>query len=471
MVVGLEVHTELLTRTKLFCGCPNRFGAEPNTLTCPVCLGLPGSLPVLNERAVELAMAIGFALGCTVAPSTFHRKNYFYPDMPKDYQISQYDLPINVDGRIELDDGTVVSIVRAHLEEDTGKTTHLGATGRIHGAARSLVDYNRSGVPLVEIVSGPDMSSPEQAHAYVKELRSILVATGASDGRMEEGSLRIDANVSVRRVGEGLGTRCEIKNLNSLRSLQRAIEHEAARQVELIQSGERVRQETRHWNEDAGHTSTMRSKEEADDYRYFLEPDLVEVAPDADWQARVRDTLPALPAERRRALGSVLGEPTPAQRDAISLVVELGLDEFVVGAVGAGAEGARALARAANELAGAVDAGSQLTIDAFASVVMMEQGGELTATQAKSVIAELVQSGGDPRAIAERRGFESLSGGELTSTIDALVEAHREEWRRYLDGDDKLASFFVGQVMKSTRGQADGQAVTAELDRRRQLGR
>ncbi|HET9090344.1 MAG TPA: Asp-tRNA(Asn)/Glu-tRNA(Gln) amidotransferase subunit GatB, partial [Acidimicrobiales bacterium] len=272
MVVGLEVHTELLTATKMFCGCANHFGSSPNTNVCPVCLGLPGSLPVLNERAVELAMAIGVALHCTIAPSTFHRKNYFYPDMPKDFQISQYDLPINSSGYVDLPDGSRVGIERAHLEEDTGKSTHLGASGRLHGADRSLVDYNRSGVPLVEIVSAPDITSSVQARAYASELRGILIATGASDGRMEEGSMRIDANVSVRRQGEGLGTRCEIKNLNSLRSLGRAIDYEAARQVALIEDGGTVRQETRHWDETRGETSTMRVKEEAEDYRYFREP-------------------------------------------------------------------------------------------------------------------------------------------------------------------------------------------------------
>ncbi|MEO7442689.1 MAG: Asp-tRNA(Asn)/Glu-tRNA(Gln) amidotransferase subunit GatB, partial [Acidimicrobiales bacterium] len=252
MVIGLEVHCELRTATKLFCGCRNNFGDEPNTNVCPVCLGLPGSLPVLNRHAVELALRIGLALGCQVRPSVFHRKNYFYPDMPKDYQVSQYDQPINVDGHLELPDGSVVGIERAHMEEDTGKTTHMGGGGRIHDAAWSLVDYNRAGVPLVEIVSRPDITGAEQARAYVSELRSILVATGASDGRMEEGSLRVDANVSVRRAGNAtLGTRCEIKNLNSLRSLGRAIEHEADRQVALLADGGRVKQETRHWDEEA----------------------------------------------------------------------------------------------------------------------------------------------------------------------------------------------------------------------------
>ncbi|MDQ1438759.1 MAG: aspartyl-tRNA(Asn)/glutamyl-tRNA(Gln) amidotransferase subunit, partial [Acidimicrobiaceae bacterium] len=245
IVIGLEVHCELKTRTKLFCGCRNAFGDQPNTNVCPVCLGLPGSLPVLNEQAVELAMRIGAALHCRIEPSLFHRKNYFYPDMPKDYQVSQYDEPINVDGYLDLADCSQVGIERAHMEEDTGKTTHVGGGGRIHDAEYSLVDYNRAGVPLVEIVSRPEISSAEQARAYVSELRSILVATSASDGKMEEGSLRVDANVSVRRPGEPLGTRCEIKNMNSLRSLGRAIDYEVRRQIDLISEGGSVYQETR----------------------------------------------------------------------------------------------------------------------------------------------------------------------------------------------------------------------------------
>ncbi len=272
-VVGLEVHCELSTATKLFCGCRNAFGEEPNTNVCPVCLGLPGSLPVINRRAVELALRIGTSLNCRAQRSIFHRKNYFYPDMPKDYQISQYDEPINVDGWLELPDGSRVGIERAHMEEDTGKTTHVGGGGRIHEADHSLVDYNRAGVPLVEIVSRPDIRSAGQARAYVTELRSILVATGSSDGRMEEGSLRVDANVSVRPEGTTeYGTRCEVKNLNSLRSLQRAIDYEVARQIALLEAGERVAQETRHWDEAEGSTHALRSKEEANDYRYFPGP-------------------------------------------------------------------------------------------------------------------------------------------------------------------------------------------------------
>src|SRR4051795_579524 len=303
-VVGLEVHCELSTATKLFCGCRNAFGDEPNTNICPVCLGLPGSLPVLNKQAVESAMRIGLALHCTVQSSIFHRKNYFYPDMPKDYQVSQYDIPINATGWLELPSGKRVGIVRAHMEEDTGKTTHVGGGGRIHEASHSLVDYNRAGVPLVEIVSEPDMRSAEEGRSYVDELRAILVATGASDGKMEEGSLRVDANVSVRPRGSTeFGTRCEIKNMNSLRSLGRAIEYEARRQIDLIGAGEKVTRETRHWDEGSGRTSAMRSKEEAYDYRYFPEPDLVPVAPDEQWQKTVEESLPVLPAERRGAEG------------------------------------------------------------------------------------------------------------------------------------------------------------------------
>ncbi|TMK85058.1 MAG: Asp-tRNA(Asn)/Glu-tRNA(Gln) amidotransferase subunit GatB, partial [Actinobacteria bacterium] len=285
-VIGLEVHCELSTATKLFCGCRNAFGDEPNTNICPVCLGLPGSLPVINRRAVEFAMRIGEALHCTVQRSIFHRKNYFYPDMPKDYQVSQYDLPINVRGWIELRSGARIGITRAHMEEDTGKTTHVGGGGRIHEAGYALVDYNRAGVPLVEIVSDPDIRSAEEAHDYVTELRAILAAIDVSDVKMEEGSLRVDANVSVRPAGsDEFGTRCEIKNLNSLRSLVRAVEYEVRRQIDVVQAGDRVVQETRHWNEEEGRTHSLRSKEEAFDYRYFPEPDLVPLEPSDDWLA------------------------------------------------------------------------------------------------------------------------------------------------------------------------------------------
>ena len=462
MVVGLEVHCELATATKLFCGCRNAFGDEPNTNVCPVCLGLPGSLPVLNRHAVELAMRVGLALHCRVEPSLFHRKNYFYPDMPKDYQVSQYDQPLNVGGWLDLPDGSRVGVTRAHMEEDTGKTTHVGGGGgRIHGADHSLVDYNRAGVPLVEIVSEPDIRSADQAKAYVNELRAILVAIGASDARMEEGSLRIDANVSMRRSGaEAFGTRAEIKNLNSVRSLGRALDYEVRRQVERLEAGEAIVQETRHWNEDEGRTSSMRSKEEAYDYRYFPEPDLVPLAPSDEWLAEVWAALPVLPADRRVALAEAAG--VPPNDPAVGTVVHQRLDDLVVAAIEAGAEGRLALNRAANELAhrAAPDPRS------FAKVLRMEGDGRLTATQAKAVLAELVSSGGDPEDIARAKGFEALEGDVVAAAVDAAIAGHPGEWERYAGGEAKLAGFFVGKVMAATSGKADGKAVTALLRER-----
>src|SRR5918998_1662300 len=373
MVIGLEVHTELATATKLFCGCPNNFGDDPNTNVCPVCLGLPGSLPVLNEQVVELSMRLGRALGCEVRRSIFARKNYFYPDMPKDYQVSQYDLPINVEGSLELPSGRRIGIERAHIEEDTGKSTHVGGGGRITDAGHSLVDYNRAGVPLLEIVSKPDLRSADEARAYVSELRAILLATGASDAKMEEGSLRVDANVSVHHPGEPFGTRCEIKNLNSLRSLGRAIEYEAARQIDLIEAG---------------------------------------------------------------------AEPT------------------------------RLLTHVEHNLA--VEGARGLDPQRLAALVTMETDGELTATQAKAVLAEMVTTGDDPAAIAKAKGFEAMGADALTAVVDEVIAGNEQEWARYVDGDDKargkLTGFFVGQVMKATRGQADGKAVTTLLRERAAAG-
>ena len=472
MVIGLEVHCELKTATKLFCGCPNVFGDEPNTTVCPNCLGLPGSLPVLNQQAVELAMAIGTALHCEIRPSTFHRKNYFYPDQAKDYQISQYDEPINVNGHLDLPDGFRVGIERAHMEEDTGKTSHAGASGRIHGADYSLVDYNRSGVPLVEIVSDPDMRTADQARAYVTELRAILVASGASDGKMEEGSMRVDANVSVRRtVDDPFGTRCEIKNLNSVRSLGRAIEYEAGRQIALIESGERVIQQTRHWDEGAGRTEALRSKEDAYDYRYFLEPDLVPLVPDAEWIRAVGDTLGMMPAARRSRLAALLddaGGMTDAQRDQVTTVVDLGLDDLVVVAVAAGVGSGLALARTANEAATDADAARVLDPKSYVELLTLEAQGSLSATQAKSVLADLLAAGGgDPAAIARDKGFEAMSEDSLADTVAQAVADNPDEWSRFCEGDDKLAGFFTGLVMKATKGQANGKAVAAELRRLR----
>jgi aspartyl-tRNA(Asn)/glutamyl-tRNA(Gln) amidotransferase subunit B len=466
-VIGLEVHTELATRTKLFCGCPNRFGDEPNTNVCPVCLGLPGSLPVLNEQAVTLAMRLGRALHCEVRRSIFARKNYFYPDMPKNYQISQYDLPINVEGRLELPhSGSTVGIERAHIEEDTGKSTHVGGGGRIHDAGYSLVDYNRAGVPLLEIVSKPDLRSADDARAYVSELRAILLATGASDAKMEEGSLRVDANVSIHRPGDPLGTRCEIKNLNSLRSLGRAIDYEARRQIELIESGETVRQETRHWNEDEGRTGTLRTKEEAEDYRYFPEPDLVPLDPGDEWISRVDAELPVLPAARRTALAAAAGVGSNA--GAVAIAVERRLDGLALAAIAAGGDPARVLTHVEHNLA--VEGAEALDPAKLAALVSMETAGELTATQAKAVLAEMVASGDDPAAIAEAKDYEAMSADDLAAVVDQVIAANADQWTRFVEGDDKLrgklTGFFVGQVMEATHRRADGGAVTALLRQR-----
>ena len=466
-IIGLEVHCELATATKLFCGCPNRFGDEPNTNVCPVCLGLPGSLPVLNEQAVELSMRLGRALDCEVRRSVFARKNYFYPDMPKDYQISQYDLPINTDGRLELPSGQVIGIERAHIEEDTGKSIHVGGGGRIHDAGYSLVDYNRAGVPLLEIVSRPDLRSADDARVYVSELRAVLLTTGASDAKMEEGSLRVDANVSVRREGTpAFGTRCEVKNMNSLRSLGRAIDYEVRRQIDVREAGGAIRQETRHWNEAEGRTGTLRVKEEAEDYRYFPEPDLVPLDPGDEWVARIDAALPVLPAARRTRLAAAAG--VGSTDGPVAVAVARGLDELALDAIAAGADAGRVLTHVEHNLA--VEGADAVDPTRLAALVKLETSGELTATQAKAVLAEMVASGDDPAAIARAKGFEAMGADALGTALDEILAAHPDEWSRYVAGDDKargkLNGFFVGQVMRATKGQADGKAVTALLRER-----
>ena len=464
-VVGLEVHVELATDTKLFSAAPSRFGDEPNTNVTPVCLGLPGSLPVLNRRAVELAIAVGLALNCEIRPSIFHRKNYFYPDMPKDYQVSQYDQPICSDGWLDVPGANRVGIERAHLEEDAGKTTHLGgADGRIHGAVGALVDYNRAGTPLLEIVSRPDIGSAAEASAYVEELRAILLALGASDARLEEGSMRVDANISVRPAGsDELRTRCEVKNVNSLRSLRNAIDYEARRHIGLYQSGEQPIQETRHWSTD-GRTHSLRSKEEADDYRYFPEPDLVPLAPDPEWISRVRAAMPALPAAQRERLGE-LG----ADLDDAQIIVNRGLASLVLDAVGAGAGANRTVMHAVQNLA--LDGAELLDATQLASLVQMEAAGQLTATQAKTVLGVMCErahdGNADPGAIAAELGFEAMDSSELETLVDQAIADHPEAWQKFCAGEAKVAGVFVGAVMKATRGQADGKAVNQLLAQRR----
>jgi aspartyl-tRNA(Asn)/glutamyl-tRNA(Gln) amidotransferase subunit B len=458
-VIGLEVHCELATRTKLFCGCPNRFGAEPNTNVCPVCLGLPGSLPVLNAKAVELAARIGLALNCQVAYSTFHRKNYFYPDMPKDFQISQYDEPICRAGWLDLPSGRRVGITRAHMEEDTGKSIHRGGSGRILGSEYSLVDYNRAGVPLVEIVSGPDIRSAAEAKEYVGELRSILVAIGASDGKMEEGSLRVDANISLRRIGEDeFGTRCEIKNLNSLRSLGRALEFEAARQAEILEGGGSVQQQTRHFDESAGVTIGMRSKEEADDYRYFPEPDLVPVEPAVAWLEELADSMPKLPAARRAALADLVSSDGrgAAPPEAVAVTVGLGLEEMVMAC---GQNARIGLNRMANEVASRTEMAGRLNQDDFVLLVGMEASGRLSASQSKVVLVEMLETGGSPDEIVAAKGFEPMSDETLATTVMTVLEGNPAEAARLIEGDKKVTQFLMGQVMKATSGRANARSV------------
>jgi len=465
LVVGLEVHVELATATKLFSASPNRFGDEPNTNIDPVTLGLPGALPVLNEQAVELAMRVGLALNCTVQPCTFHRKNYFYPDMPKAYQISQYDQPLNVDGFLELPGGKRIGIERAHMEEDAGKSTHAGATGRVHGATASLIDLNRAGVPLVEIVSRPDIRSADEARQYVNELRAILVAVEASDAKMEEGSMRVDANVSVRLPGQPLGTRCEIKNVNSVRSVGRAIEYEARRQIDLIESGQSVRQETRHWDENDGRTHTLRAKEDADDYRYFLEPDLVPLAPSHEWIQRVHHALPPLPAARRAHLATCTGFAPDSE--AVVSVVERGQDHYVLAVGHVGGDPGRALVYVKEAFA---DQGIEPAVPALdiAALTNLEVEGTITATQAKAILADLLANGGgDPAAIAAAKGFEALDTSALESVVDQAIAEQADAWAKFCAGDGKAMGAIVGAVMKATQGKADGKLVTALLNQKR----
>ena len=466
LIVGLEVHVELATRTKLFSGSPNRFGDEPNVNIDPVTLGLPGALPVLNRQAVELAMRIGVALNCTIQPCIFHRKNYFYPDMPKAYQISQYDIPLNIDGFLELPSGTTIGVERAHLEEDTGKSTHVGgATGRIHGSDYSLIDFNRAGVPLVEIVSRPDIRTSEHAREYVSELRAILEVIGASDAKMEEGSMRVDANVSVHKPGTPFGTRCEIKNVNSIRALGRAIDYEARRQIDVLDTGGVIRQETRHWDDAEGRTHTLRVKEDADDYRYFPEPDLVPVAPDDAWVQAVRDNLPMLPAARRSALSVLTGYDT--RSEAIIVVVERAQHDYVQAVADAGGDAVRALIYVQQAFA---DAGPAPAVPAkdLAALTILERDGKLSATQAKTVLSELVENGGgDAAAIAAAKGFEAMDNSAVEAMVDEAIAADPDAWAKYCAGEEKAAGAIVGRVMKASKGQADGKVVSAIMQSRR----
>ncbi len=474
-VIGLECHVELSTHTKMFCGCPNVFGAPPNTNVCPVCLGHPGTLPVPNAAAIEGTITIGLALGCRIATSSlFHRKNYFYPDMPKNFQISQYDLPLCVDGHLDIEvDGrtTTVGITRVHLEEDTGKTTHAGHTGRIGAADYALEDYNRAGVPLVEVVSEPDMRSPEEARAYLTELRATLLTLGVSDVRMEEGSLRCDANISLRPEGSTeLGVKVEIKNMNSIRSVERALRFELERQTEALVAGRRIDQETRHWDEHAGVSTPGRSKEYASDYRYFPEPDLSPIEPDAELVERLRRTLPELPGARRRRFESRY-ELEPR------LAALVGTDgdwaAYFEETVGLGADPRATANWMTGDLAALLNehrvdlTASKVTPKHLAALVQLFAGDVVSSAGAKQALAEAFDTGDDIDAIVERRSLRQLSDA---STLEAIVEEviaeHPGPVEQFRSGKEGVVGFLVGQVMRKTNGAANPK-VAADLLRTR----
>jgi aspartyl-tRNA(Asn)/glutamyl-tRNA(Gln) amidotransferase subunit B len=470
-VIGLETHVELGTNTKMFCGCPTGFGAEPNTQICPVCLGLPGSLPVANKAAIEATIRIGLALNCRIASwCRFARKNYFYPDMPKNFQISQYDEPLCVDGWLDVDvDGEVVrvGIERVHLEEDTGKTMHVGgSTGRIHGATESLVDYNRAGIPLVEIVTKPVPGTGAQAplvgRAYVTELRDVIRTLGVSDVRMEQGSLRCDVNTSLNRPGEPWGTRTETKNVNSLRSVERAIRSEIIRQAGVLDSGGRIIQETRHFHEDSGDTTSGRSKEEATDYRYFPEPDLAPLEPDPAWVSTLRDALPELPREHRRRLQQAWGMNDKDMQSALNA----GAVELIEATVAAGAspEGARKwwlgeLARRANEQ-GVELAAVGATPAQVAELQALVEAGTLNDKLARTVLEGVVAGEGGPAEVMASRGLALVSDtGALNQAVDEAIAANPEIAAKIRDGKVEAAGVLIGAIMKTTKGQADAKTV------------
>ncbi len=468
-VIGIETHVELSTRSKMFCGCPADFHAEPNTNICPTCLGLPGALPVPNETAIEMIAKIGLALNCRIAEhSIFHRKNYFYADLPKNYQISQYDLPVCVEGKLELTDGSTVGIERVHQEEDTGKSVHVGGDGRITSAEYSLLDFNRSGIPLVEIVTHPDLRSGAQARLYTQTLRDIVASLGVSDAKLEEGTIRFDANVSVREVGDGeLGTKVEVKNMNSFRSLERAIDFEITRQIELIESGGRVVMETRHWDEEAGVTRGGRVKEGSSDYRYFAEPDLVPMHLPADWTEAIRATLPELPGARRRRYMEI------GLDDHQATVIVGGGDDLIElfeSAVGAGAPAGPAANWIIGEITAALRrlgvAVNDTPLDgaAVAELVAMIESGTVSASAAKDVLGGVLAGEGTPAEVAEARDLGQISDtGALEAAVEEAINANPDEFGRLAAGEQKLIGFFVGQVMRATGGKADPSEVTRIL--------
>jgi aspartyl-tRNA(Asn)/glutamyl-tRNA(Gln) amidotransferase subunit B len=465
-VIGLEVHVQLRTKTKIFCGCANRFGDAPNSNVCEVCLGLPGTLPVLNRRAVEMAMRASLAINCTVHEhSRFARKNYSYPDLPKGYQISQYELPLATGGFIEIDHGGAtkrIGVTRLHLEEDAAKNLHEGFS---ESATKAYIDYNRCGTPLSEIVSEPDMRTPEEAYAYLTTLRQILLYTGVSDCNMEEGSLRCDANVSVRLRGENVpfGTKVEVKNLNSFRYLQKALEFEIERHIGVIESGGKILQETRLWNQAEGHTVSMRSKEKAHDYRYFPEPDLLPVHVSAAWKEEVQSALPELPAAKRARLVKNYGITA---YDAEVLANDVALVDYFEAAVKTGASGKNTanwmqteLLRRLNDSGKSIEA-SPISAVALGELVKLVETSKITGAIGKKVFATMFETGRGAADIVAAEGLgQTVDTSAVESAAREVVAKNPDNVAKFKSGNEGVFKFFVGQVMRATKGQADPQVV------------
>jgi aspartyl-tRNA(Asn)/glutamyl-tRNA(Gln) amidotransferase subunit B len=469
-VIGLEVHVELSTRGKMFCGCRNQFGSEPNTNVCPVCLGMPGTLPVINERAVEYLCKTGMALGCDIAPfSKFDRKNYFYPDMPKNYQISQYDMPLTTGGAVGLPSGKRVRLNRIHLEEDTGKNIHAGT--HMTASDATLVDYNRAGVPLMEIVSEPEIANPQEAEQYLEALKSVLLFIGVSDVKMHEGSLRCDANVSVRPRGQSeLGVKTEIKNMNSFKSVAAALEHEIRRQIDCLNAGERIVQETRGWDETRGTTYSMRSKEQAHDYRYFPDPDLVPLSLDAATLAAWKADLPELPAKRRERF--IAQYDLPPYDAGVLTETREDADYFEAAAKASGdpkrvSNWLMGDVRKSLEAHGLTLTTTKMRPEQLAALLAMVNAGEITGKAAKEVCDVMVARGGDPKQIVDERGLGQVSDASaIASIVDAVLSRNDESASAYRAGKTKALDFLVGQVMRESRGKANVDIVKGLLKER-----
>lgn len=459
-VIGLEVHVELHTKSKIFCGCSTTFGADPNTQTCPVCLGHPGVLPVLNKEAVNFAMKAAMALNCEIATySKFDRKNYFYPDCPKAYQISQFDQPIGQNGWIEIElDGVKkrIGITRLHLEEDAGKLTHDGDF--------TLVDFNRVGMPLVEIVSEPDLRSPAEAKAYLEKLKSIIQYTGVSDVKMEEGSLRCDANISLRPYGQDeFGTKTELKNLNSFRNVERALQYEEVRQAKALDAGEKITQQTLRWNEETNEVKVMRSKEQAHDYRYFPEPDLVRLVISDEWKEDIRKSIPELPGSRKARYMADWGL---SSYDAEQLTVTRGVADYFEQTVQAGADAKLAANWITGDLMGYLNSENleihqtKVTPDLLAGMIALIQKGTISSKIAKTVFKEIVETGKEAAKIVEEKGLVQISDeGAIRSEVVKVIQANPQSIEDFKNGKDRALGFLVGQVMKATKGKANPQMV------------